>query len=321
MEFPHSLSFKRSMFRSDFAPEWASVVVLIFVAAAWIVESHFELRVTWQDASVLLIVIAVYLATNWAGWRRCGLVAEYFALSAGATGVFAVLSYLALASSGPLIDPQLLAADRMMGFDWLATLHWLWARPLLSQILLLAYNSYIFQGLYFGVLFGLLERRTELREMFRLVFVAGLFTTAGALFFPALGPFKTFGLESYGAFLPDMERLHGGHHLSFALSELHGVVSFPSFHTTLALAYTYGFRRAGAVGYIIGTVNVVMLFAIPFAGGHYLSDMLGGAAVMLASLAIVRALAWRHGAMLAAEPEIRHAIGTKYYRVEQDANA
>ncbi len=31
-----------------------------------------------------------------------------------------------------------------------------------------------------------------------------------------------------------------------------GVVSFPSFHTTMALAYVYGFRRTGAIGVVDG---------------------------------------------------------------------
>ena len=294
MNLLHPSTAELRSLRSAFPTEWLGVGALVLVSLAWLSRSPVAFRASWQDGSVLLLIVAVFATTNWLGLKRTGLIAEYLALSGFATGVFAVISYLAFAASGPLVDKQLLAADRALGFDWLATLHWLWARPLLSQILLFAYNSYIFQGLYFGVLFGVMQRKTELREMFWLVFVAGIFTTAGALFFPALGPFHTFGLESYGAFLPDMERLHRGQNLSFALSELHGIVSFPSFHTSLALAYTYGFRRMGVIGVVIAGINIVMLFAIPFAGGHYLCDMIAGAAVMAASLGIVRAVtSWR----------------------------
>ncbi len=48
-----------------------------------------------------------------------------------------------------------------------------------------------------------------------------------------------------------MERIRG-HVLNFALAKLTGVVSFPSFHTTMALAYVWGFRRTGAVGWMVG---------------------------------------------------------------------
>jgi membrane-associated phospholipid phosphatase len=120
------------------------------------------------------------------------------------------------------------------------------------------------------------------------VFVAGLLTSAGAALFPAFGPYVTFGEQNHGAFLPDMMRLHAGRDLHFALTNLTGVVSFPSFHTTMALVYIYGFRKTGAVGWAIAVLNVAMLVSIPFFGGHYLTDMIAGAGVALASVAAVR---------------------------------
>jgi membrane-associated phospholipid phosphatase len=155
-----------------------------------------------------------------------------------------------------------------------------------AKILEIAYDSLVYQGLYFGVLFGVMGRRRELREMFWLVGVSGLFTCAGAALFPALGPFKAFGVKA--EFLPVMEQLRGAN-LHFALSNLTGVVSFPSFHTTMAVLYMYGFRRTGAIGWMIAVLNVVMIAAIPFFGGHYLVDMFAGGAVALVSVAIVKA--------------------------------
>jgi hypothetical protein len=278
----------RQIFRSDFAPEWLGVGAVAVSSAVCAANIGFDLRITWHDGVLLLAAVAVVLATHVLAARRFGLIAEYFALTLAATTAFAVLSYLAMAASGPLVDHELLAADRALGFDWLAGFHWLQAHPAAAKVLQTVYDSLLYQGLYFGVLFGLMDRKTDLREMFWLVFAAGLLTSAGAVLFPALGTFKTFGLEAQGAYLPDMERLRSGHDLHFALSSLTGVVSFPSFHTTMALAYAYGFRRAGAIGWIVGALNLVMLFAIPFFGGHYLVDMIAGAGVMLASLGLVK---------------------------------
>jgi membrane-associated phospholipid phosphatase len=142
------------------------------------------------------------------------------------------------------------------------------------------------QGLYFGLLMALMERRQDLRQMFWLVFVTGLFTSAGALLLPALGPFHYFHVNSADSFIPEMERLKSGN-LNFALSRMTGVVSFPSFHTSMALAYIWGFRRTGAIGWAVAALNLAMLCAIPWFGGHYLIDMIAGAAVMLTALAIV----------------------------------
>ena len=108
------------------------------------------------------------------------------------------------------------------------------------------------------------------------------------MLFPALGPFKLFDVAPGGSYLPDAERLRSGHDLNFALAELTGVVTFPSFHTAMALAYIWGFRNTGPIGWSIGVLNLVMLCAIPWIGGHYLVDMIAGAAMMLVSLAVVR---------------------------------
>jgi membrane-associated phospholipid phosphatase len=72
-------------------------------------------------------------------------------------------------------------------------------------------------------------------------------------------------------------------------------VSFPSFHTAMSLAYVWGFRGTGPIGWAIAGLNLLMLCAIPWYGGHYLVDMIAGAATMLLSLALVKTapLAWR----------------------------
>jgi membrane-associated phospholipid phosphatase len=66
------------------------------------------------------------------------------------------------------------------------------------------------------------------------------------------------------------------------------VICFPSLHTAMALAYPYGLRRTGPIFAVFVVLNFLMLFTIPFFGGHYLVDMLAGAGVMLVSLAVAR---------------------------------
>jgi hypothetical protein len=201
--------------------------------------------------------------------------------------VFGVMSYLSLASSGALVDAPLLAADRALGFDWLAGYHFLVAHPLIAKPLAFIYDSIPYQALYFGVLFALMGRKNELRRMFWLVLVTGLFTSAGAVLFPAFGPFKSLGIAPAGSFLPEMERLKSGQNLNFALAHMTGVVSFPSFHTAMALAYVWSFRNTGVIGWAMAALNLAMLAAIPWYGGHYLMDMLGGGVALGLSLLVV----------------------------------
>ena len=71
------------------------------------------------------------------------------------------------------------------------------------------------------------------------------------------------------------------------------MVSFPSFHTTMALILIWAFRGTSLIGWLITGLNLAMLCAVPYFGGHYLVDMIAGAAVMLLSLTVIRsAPAW-----------------------------
>jgi hypothetical protein len=273
------------IFRSDFAAEWFGVGVIALVAALWARYIGFGLAIQWGDFLFPCLVIFASLTAHALMSKRASLVTEYFLLTIAATAVFGVVSYLSMATGRPLADHALMAADRAIGFDWMTDYRWLLHHAVAAKILQFAYNSLVYQGLYFGVLFAVMGKRANLREMFWLVLIAGLLTSVGAALFPALGPFKSFGIKA--EFLPDMERLRSGE-LHFALAKLTGVVSFPSFHTTMALLYIYGFSRAGVIGWVAVLLNVAMLPAIPFFGGHYLVDMFAGAAVALVSVGVVR---------------------------------
>lgn len=275
----------QEILRTDFPAEWLGISVIALLAAIWGWHAHFDLAVRWSNLFLPAVAILAIIATRLVASRRASLVTEYFLLTVVATAVFGVVSYLSMTTGRPLADNSLMAADRAIGFDWNASYQWLTHHARVATVLQFAYNSLVYQGLYFGVLFGIMGKRRELEEMFWFVLVAGIITSAGAALFPALGPFKTYGVRS--EFLPVMEQLRAGN-LHFALGKLTGVVSFPSFHTTMAILYMYGFSRAGAIGWVAAILNLVMLPAIPFFGGHYLVDMFAGGAVAALSLGIVK---------------------------------
>src|SRR3569833_142241 len=101
----------------QFAPEWAAILAEVLVDIVWAGAIHFHLIVGPHDFLQIGGALAIAAAVMSFSLRRMGLIAEYFALTASATGAFAVLSYLALASSGPLQDEAQQAADRAQGKD------------------------------------------------------------------------------------------------------------------------------------------------------------------------------------------------------------
>ena len=273
---------------SEFVPEWCAIAALAVLDIVWTGAIGARFTVGPSDFLLLGLAVAMMGALRVFQIRKGGLMAEYFALTLAGSTAICVLSYLCFASAGPLVDERLMAMDRAIGFDWLAGYQLVSSWPALKSTLSFAYHSLIFQGLYFCLLLGLMGRKDRLRDMFWLFLLSGLFACAGSLLIPAQGPSKLFDIETHTGFMPVMEQILRGENLSFALSDMKGIVTFPSFHTAMALGYVWAFRGTGPIGWGIAGLNLVMLAAIPFIGGHYLMDMIGGAAAMLLSVGIVK---------------------------------
>src|SRR5260370_38906773 len=75
----------------------------------------------------------------------------------------------------------------------------------------------------------------------------------------------------------------------FALTDLTGIVAFPSFHTVVAVLLVYVHRPPLRSFVPVAILNALMLVVIPFAGHHYLVDMIAGTSVAAVSILIVHA--------------------------------
>jgi len=279
--FPAALS-------PTFKPEWCAVAALALLDFVWARAIGFHLTlgpVAFATPAILLLLVAAPRAL---GRERVALFFEYAALSLLGSFGLIILSYLCMASSGRLADPWLLAADRALGFDWIGLYHRIAQHPLLLRGMELTYDSLLLQGFYITVFLGLRGQIPEMRELWRLSTIGCILCCLGAMAAPALGPFHVFGLDSKGIFLPAMKQLLAKQDLHFTAATLTGVICFPSYHTVLALTCPYALRRTGVFFWIFAVLNLLMLFTIPFFGGHYLIDMIAGAGVFAAALAIVK---------------------------------
>jgi hypothetical protein len=200
-----------------------------------------------------------------------------------------VLSYLAARRAIPFYDAQLSALDSAMGFDWRRWHAFVHVHPVFDTVLGIAYASLLPQVPLTVFLLAHFGRTDRNRELFWTILVAALVTAAMFHAFPALGPFAYFGIDFGRAIhLKDLLQLRSGAPALYSIPELQGIIAFPSFHTVLALIFMHAHRglRATFVPFVL--LNGVMLVSTPSHGGHYLIDMIGGAAVALASIALVR---------------------------------
>lgn len=272
-----------------FMPEWIALAIVALVDLVWAQQIGFRLLVDLRDVLITMAPVVLLVAAWALRATRVALIFEFFCLTIAGTAIFGVMSYLAMGSAyGPLWDARLLAADKALGLDWLAVYQWINARPPVEGILQALYASIVVQALVAGLTLGLRGQQRDMIELYRIIFVSSFITCIVTMLMPALGPFKLFAVEDRATFLPHLEQLLSHRDLTFALSELTGVVTFPSFHATVALIYGYSFYRAGAFGRAMTVMNGLMLFSVPFIGGHYLVDVFAGMAVFGVALAVVK---------------------------------
>ena len=275
---------------SEFPLEWAAIAAIALLDLAWIRQTKLSFHIPFRDLAAVIAVflVGVSFRTLYRD-RRGSLIAEYCALSLVTTAIFGILSYLCCAAALPLIDSELLHLDQMFGFDWNNWFQFVRHYSFMRIGLYLLYASISVQDLYFLVLFGLLGDVWRLREVYWIFFVSCAVTLAFSAIMPALGHVEAFARGGeFCSYLTDVTRLRHGGNLHFDVASLEGIVTFPSFHTSLAIMLIYAFRRTGFIGIAVAGINLLMLPAIPPIGCHYLVDMLAGAAVALGSIMLVR---------------------------------
>jgi hypothetical protein len=270
---------------------WAMIGLLLAVDLVW----ASQVGLTISGAEIKLGLIAVLVAISVAYRRRnrgkanmLEAVAWFFAFAATAS----VLTYLAASCAFPLQDETMERLDRAIGFDWSAWRNVLLDRPTPYRLLVVAYNTLFSQFLLVIIYFCKRDRFARIEELMLLMAATLAPTVLISAIWPALGPFAVHSGDL--AYLRDLLALRAGGPWHFDSLAMQGIVTMPSYHTVLAVLFTYAFRRTGLVGYGIATLNLAMLLSIPPIGGHYLVDVLAGGAVALGAIAVQRAT--RHGA-------------------------
>jgi membrane-associated phospholipid phosphatase len=209
-----------------------------------------------------------------------------------------VIVYIGQTLNAPLQDEVYAAADAALGFDFLSFHSWVGTQPLLPQAMFYAYNSCAKQFLVIFLVSAIFLDRENIAQFCSLLALTIFPTVIIASLFPALGscihhqptaqPFAHLDPMACREYLPQLLALRDGTFEIFRLPETKGVLTFPSYHTVMAIIATYAVRN-----YIwllvpfalLNTVNI--LSTMPF-GGHYFVDVLAGAVIAVSAIAVVR---------------------------------
>ena len=226
--------------------------------------------------------------------------ADAIALATASTMIAAVFTYgmTYLAAGKPLVDAQFLAADRALGFDWLAAVAWLNGHPTLARILDASYLSLLQQTpLLIGAL-AFTGRRARLQIVLLAMLLCLVACGLGAYLLPAIGIYEHLEvaaalhhpdvpLATRDAHVAEVMQLRGPNPI-VSLSRIEGIIVFPSFHMALAVLFGWGFWSVPYLRWPALALNLAMAAATPFSGGHYLVDLMAGGVLAVAALAAAK---------------------------------
>ena len=206
--------------------------------------------------------------------------------------------YLATSAALPLQDARLATLDQILGFDWLGFLILANSSRVVSWVLVAAYHSALPQLvlLYLLLCFGGRERR--LAEFITLSSITSVAVGALMVLVPAAGAYAHYHpqRELFDGFSADAGMWHYETFVMLRtqatsvldIGKMEGLVTFPSFHTVLAIITVYAVRGMRFVAVPAAILNGIVIVSTLPEGGHFLVDVLAGAIVAVLGIALVR---------------------------------
>jgi len=277
---------------------WLCVLGIAAADAAGAAASDVTVTHTLRPMLASLLLLAVAVAYRLADRNlRIAEMTEAAALWIAFSAAGCVLTYLCARLDWPLRDAALVRLDRALGFDW--TAWWRWTgRHHVATLLALAYASLPAQLVLCCVVLPLLDGdRTG--ELFWTALLSLLVAAAIAGLLPADGAYVSFGLADRADWLADARLLRSGAPATFMLPAMKGIVALPSYHTVLGVLFIYSWRGAGGLTVAATAWNLLMIVATVTAGSHYVTDVIAGLALAVATIAAVRGVrqAFGHSAI------------------------
>ncbi|MET3593145.1 membrane-associated phospholipid phosphatase [Mesorhizobium shonense] len=263
-------------------------LIAFFFAAARVIEMR---RPKFPDA------MQAFLAGTIDAMKNVGTFLMLFIPLSMASFLF---MYLAANTTRPLMDAYLASFDAAIGFDWLRTVELANRVPSVATTMVYCYAALSYELPMVFLVQSIWGRRERVLEFVALSALSGLMTgilmlavpAAGAYAFhmPDRGTFNHFTAVGGLAHLSTLAQLRTSAPFTFLITNTIGLTSFPSFHTALGIIITYNLRRSILFLPVV-VINAIMILATVPEGGHYLVDVLSGAAVGVISILVVNLVA------------------------------
>lgn len=209
----------------------------------------------------------------------------------------AVLSYATNAFNLPLWDDTYHALDVAMGFDWMAMLAVIDQHPFLAMFLRMMYSSSLPHVALVIVALSVATQHDRLRAFLVLFAATAALTCFVSGLLPALAAFAYYAppAELRDALGQNVGSWHIAHVLGLRdgsfrmidIAKVQGIVTFPSFHTTLAILCGWATWTVRRITWPSAIVAAIIVAATPHIGGHYFIDLIGGGIIAAVAIYVV----------------------------------
>jgi membrane-associated phospholipid phosphatase len=214
-----------------------------------------------------------------------------------------LLHYSTTAFAMPLVDQQLIAVDRALGFYGIAFVHWVNDHPTIAGILNAAYYSFFTQAFIAMLGLAVIGKAERMFTFFSAYLLATLISNAIYVFTPAESAYVVFNLTAESVphinthsafeFLEHFNALRNGTMATLVFPDISGMMTFPSMHAGVALLYAWVMRPVPILGVMFVAINVLMAISAISHGSHYAIDIIAGLAVAAFALLAVKRIELR----------------------------
>ncbi|MEZ6061180.1 MAG: phosphatase PAP2 family protein [Planctomycetaceae bacterium] len=204
-----------------------------------------------------------------------------------------ILTYAGTPLNAALVDGQLIQFDAAMGIHLPSIVEFSRRHPNLQWWLSMSYASVLPSTLLAIVVLGCDRDVKRLQNFVMTFMIAGLITSVVFFVTPAEGPFAAYGYElraDQQRFLDHFRALRSQQFPVVSMSNLEGLITFPSFHTTWAVLLAFGFRHYRWLFVPMLLLNCAVAASTMTTGWHYGSDVAGGLLTAAAAVAAARLL-------------------------------
>lgn len=288
---------------------------------------HIDLA-SYRGAAIAVFVLGGFAAASARAmsWTNTAQTLACLAIFAAFTNLGATLNLLLQRPGAILIDPYLMRADALLGFDWRSGAEFVSRWSGMAHVMARIYESTLLQVVALIIFLGATGRAVALHRFMLVGVVGSCAALAIWAWLPSVGPaawtqldpsvLRRVGVLVDGTYKQQLLAALQGPPSVIGRSDLAGLIAFPSMHTVMAAMVVYYARRTPIFVPAV-LLNIPMIPAIIIQGGHHVTDVIGGGALFCAVAGLAARLVPASPAMdlPSRPPQLHTASGGKLIRI------